>query len=64
MDNYFTSLPLLNKLRGKRLLGAPISKKVGFQKKVRRSYDQTCDVRDIVIVWHDNKTINIPVNYL
>ena len=75
MDNFFTTLPLLNKLMDKgmyevgtirenRLQGAPLKKKGALQKETRGWFDNTSDGNNLLVVWRDNKVVIIATNYL
>ena len=61
MDNFFTTLPLLDKLtdmgmygvgtiRENRLHGAPLKKKAALQKETRGTFDYTSDRNNLLIV--------------
>ena len=75
MDNFFTTLPLLDKLtdmdmygvgtnRENRLQGAPLKKKAALEKETRGTYDYTSDGKTLLIAWRNNKIVVIATNYL
>ena len=68
MNNFFTTLPLLDKLtdmgmygvgtiRENRLEEAPLKKKAGFQKKTRGKFDYTSEGNNLLVAWRDNKFV-------
>ena len=75
MDNFFTTLPLLDKLtdmgmygvgtiRENRLQRAPLKKKAAFQKETRGTFDYTSDGNNLLVAWRDNKVVIVATNYL
>ena len=75
MDNFFTTLPLLNKLtdmglygvgtiRENRLQGAPKKKKAGLQKETGETFDYTSDGNNLLVSWRDKKVAIVATNYL
>ena len=68
MDNFFSTLALLDKLtdigmygvgtiRENRLQGAP-------QKETRGTFDYTSDGNNLLVAWRDNKAAIVATNYL
>ena len=75
MDNFFTTLPLLDKLtdmgmygvgtiRENRLHGAPLKKKAALQKETRGTFDYTSDGNNLLIAWRNNKIVVVATNCL
>ena len=75
MDNFFTTLPLLNKLmemgmygvgtiRENRLQGASLKKKGALQKETSGRFDNTSDGNNLLVAWRDNKVVIVATNYL
>ena len=75
MDNFFTTLPLLDKLmdmgmygvgtiRENRLQGAPLMKKAALQKETRGTFDYTFDGNNLLVAWRHNKVVIAATNYL
>ena len=75
MDNFFSTLPLLDKLtdmsmygvgtiRENRLQGAPLKKKAALLKKTRGTSDYTSNGKNLLVVWRDNKVVILVTNYL
>ena len=75
MNNFFTTLPLLEKLtdvsmygvgtiRENRLQRAPLKKKAALQKETRRTFDYTSDGNNLLVAWKDNKVVIVATNYL
>ena len=75
MDNFFTTLPLLNKLtdmgmyevgtiQENRLQGVPLKKKAALQKETRETFDYTSDGNNLLVAWRDNKVVIVANNYL
>ena len=75
MDNFFTTLPLLDKLtdmgmygvgtiRENRLHGAPLKKKAALQKETRGTFDYTSDGNNLLIASRNNKIVVVATNCL
>ena len=75
MDNFFTTLPLLNELTDmgmyevgtipeNRLQGVPLKKKAALQKETRETFDYTSDGNNLLVAWRDNKVVIVANNYL
>ena len=75
MDNFFTTLPLLDKLtdmgmygvgtiRENRLHGAPLKKKAALQKETRGTFDYTSYGNNLLIAWRNNKIVVVATNCL
>ena len=75
MDNFFTTLPLLDELIDmgmyavgtigeKRLQGAPLKKKNALQKKSRGTFGYKPDENNLPVAWRDNKVVIVAINYL
>ena len=75
MDNFFTTLPLLDKLtdmamhgvgtiQENRLQGAPLKKKAALRKETRGTFDYTLDGNNLLVAWRDNKVVTVAINYL
>ena len=72
MDNFFTTLPLLDKLtdmamhgvgtiQENRLQGAPLKKKAALQKEARGTFDYTLDGNNLLVAWRDNKVAIVAI---
>ena len=75
MDNFFTTLPLLDKLtdmgmygvgtiRENRLHGAPLKKKAALQKETRGTFNYISDGNNLLIAWRNNKIVVVATNCL
>ena len=75
VDNFFTMLPLLDKLaeigmyavgtiRESRLQGAPLKKKAASEKETRGTFDYISDGNNLLVTWSDYKVVIVATNYL
>ena len=75
VDNFFTTLPLLDKLadmgmyavgtiQENRLQGASLKKKAASQKETRGTFDYISDGNNLLVTWRDNKVVIVATNYL
>ena len=74
MDNFFTTLPLLDKLtdmamhgvgtiQENRLQGAPLKRKAVLQKETRGTFDYTLDGKNLLVAWRDNKVVIVAIYF-
>ena len=75
MDNFFTALPLLEKLtdmgmygmgtiRENRLQGALLKKEAALQKETRGTFDYASDGNNLLVAWKNNRVVIVATNYL